>query len=130
MRADHDLLCYVNADIIFFDDLLDVVRAVASQHRRFLLAGGALDLDVTRELGSTKWGCATSRNGLQARNRVRPAQPQDGISRPPSTGSQASPPRDTATWTLVNAVQSPATGTSQLVTALGLISPSDALRLS
>jgi flagellar basal-body rod modification protein FlgD len=37
---------------------------------------------------------------------------------------------DTATWTLVNAVQSPATGTSQLVTALGLISPSDALRLS
>lgn len=37
---------------------------------------------------------------------------------------------DTATWTLVNAVQSPASGTSQLVTALGLISPSDALRLS
>ncbi len=37
---------------------------------------------------------------------------------------------DTATWTTVNAVQSPASGTSQLVTALGLISPSDALRLS
>ena len=50
MRADHDLLCYVNADIIFFDDLLDVVRAVASQYGRFLLAGGAVDLDVTREL--------------------------------------------------------------------------------
>ena len=49
-RADHDLLCYANADIVFFDDLLDVVRAVASQHRRFLLAGGALDLDVTQEL--------------------------------------------------------------------------------
>ena len=49
-RADHDLLCYANADIVFFDDLLDVVRAVASQHPRFLLAGGALDLDVTREL--------------------------------------------------------------------------------
>ena len=50
LRAEHDLLCYANADIVFFDDLLDVVRAVASQHRRFLLAGGALDLDVTREL--------------------------------------------------------------------------------
>lgn len=37
---------------------------------------------------------------------------------------------ETATWTLVNAVQSPASGSSQLVTALGLISPSDALRLS
>jgi hypothetical protein len=50
LRAEHDLLCYANADIVFFDDLLDVVRAVASQHRRFLLAGGALDLDVTRDL--------------------------------------------------------------------------------
>ena len=50
LRAEHDLLCYANADVVFFDDLLDVVRAVASQHRRFLLAGGALDLDVTREL--------------------------------------------------------------------------------
>jgi len=56
MRADHDLLCYVNADIIFFDDLLDVVRAAASQHRRFLLAGGALDLDVTRELAFDEVG--------------------------------------------------------------------------
>jgi flagellar basal-body rod modification protein FlgD len=37
---------------------------------------------------------------------------------------------DTATWTMVNAVQSPASGSTQLVTSLGLISPSDALRLS
>jgi hypothetical protein len=49
-QARHDLLCYANADIILFDDLLDVVRAVASQYGRFLLAGGAVDLDVTREL--------------------------------------------------------------------------------
>ena len=56
LRAEHDLLCYANADIVFFDDLLDVVRAVASQHRRFLLAGGALDLDVTRELAFDEVG--------------------------------------------------------------------------
>lgn len=37
---------------------------------------------------------------------------------------------ETATWTTVNAVQSPATGTSQLITGLGVIAPSDALRLS
>jgi len=37
---------------------------------------------------------------------------------------------DLATWTTVNAVQSPASGTSQLITALGTISPTDALRLS
>ena len=37
---------------------------------------------------------------------------------------------DTATWTTVTAVQSPASGTSQLITGLGVIAPSDALRLS
>jgi flagellar basal-body rod modification protein FlgD len=37
---------------------------------------------------------------------------------------------DTSTWTMVSAVQSPASGSTQLVTGLGLISPSDALRLS
>lgn len=49
-RAENDVLCYANADIVLFDDFLDVVRAVASRHRRFLLVGEALDLDVTREL--------------------------------------------------------------------------------
>jgi flagellar basal-body rod modification protein FlgD len=37
---------------------------------------------------------------------------------------------DTSTWTLVSAVQSPASGSTQLVTGLGLIAPSDAQRLS
>jgi flagellar basal-body rod modification protein FlgD len=37
---------------------------------------------------------------------------------------------DVSTWTMVNAVQSPASGATQLVTGLGLIAPSDALRLS
>lgn len=37
---------------------------------------------------------------------------------------------DTSTWTTVTAVQSPASGTTQLVTGLGLIAPGDALRLS
>lgn len=37
---------------------------------------------------------------------------------------------DSSTWTMINAVQSPAAGTTQLVTGLGLISPSDAQRLS
>jgi len=37
---------------------------------------------------------------------------------------------DVYTWTNVNGVQSPASGTTKLVTALGLISPSDAERLA
>lgn len=37
---------------------------------------------------------------------------------------------DVSTWTIVSAVQSPASGSTQLVTGLGLIAPSDAQRLS
>ncbi len=49
-QARHELLCYANADIILFDDLLEAVSLVASEHRRFLVVGEALDLDVTREI--------------------------------------------------------------------------------
>ena len=71
LRAEHDLLCYANADIVFFDDLLDVVRAVASQHRRFLLAGGALDLDVTRELAFDDVGVRDLRARARAEGTLR-----------------------------------------------------------
>jgi hypothetical protein len=48
LQASHDLLCYANADIIFFDDLLDAVRAVAAAYSRFLAIGEARCLDVAR----------------------------------------------------------------------------------
>jgi len=47
-----------------------------------------------------------------------------------AVGADGSVGAETSTWTLVQAVQSPASGSTQLVTGLGLISPSDALRLS
>ena len=47
-QARHDFLCYANADILLFPDLLDSVRRVAASYERFLVAGEAVDLEVTR----------------------------------------------------------------------------------
>ncbi len=48
--AEHDLLCYANADLILFPDLLDAVRIVTATHERFLVVGDATNLDVRDEL--------------------------------------------------------------------------------
>lgn len=80
-------------------------------------------------LGAQEAGeLAFSWNGKDAEGNVVASGPlQVRIGAVDANGTVAA---ETATWTLVNAVQSPATGSSQLVTSLGLISPSDALRLS
>ena len=46
--ASHDLLCYINADIIVTNDLLAAVSRV--RKRRFLMIGQRWDLDVTTRL--------------------------------------------------------------------------------
>ncbi len=48
--AQHDLLCYVNADILLLDDLLPAVEQVASAFDRFLLVGQRWDLEVNEAL--------------------------------------------------------------------------------
>lgn len=48
--ASSDLMCYVNADILLFDDLLAGARQIASRWERFLLAGQRWDLDVRQPL--------------------------------------------------------------------------------
>jgi hypothetical protein len=48
--ARHDLLCYVNADIIFLPDWLEAVRRIASREQRFLLVGQTWDVDIGGEL--------------------------------------------------------------------------------
>ena len=50
MRADHDLLCYVNADMLLFPDLVDAVRRVTGAYDRFLMVGETFDLEVSRDL--------------------------------------------------------------------------------
>lgn len=44
--ADHDLLCYVNADIILMSDFMEAVHQVAGRKRQFLMVGQRWDVDM------------------------------------------------------------------------------------
>jgi hypothetical protein len=46
--ARHDLRCFVNADVILFDDLPAAAHRVAGQAERFLLVGQTVDVDQPR----------------------------------------------------------------------------------
>ena len=49
--ASHEILCYVNADILLLHDLLPALEAVTRRFRRFLMVGQRWDLDVQESLG-------------------------------------------------------------------------------
>ena len=51
--ARHELLCYVNADIILTASLLRIVEAVSKQHRRFVILCTPWNLRVEQELDFT-----------------------------------------------------------------------------
>jgi len=44
--ASHDLLCYVNADIILLSDFIKAVQQVTNWKRRFLMVGQRWDVDI------------------------------------------------------------------------------------
>ena len=48
--ATYDYLCYVNADIILMNDLMEAVKQVARQQKRFLMVGRRWDLDIENNL--------------------------------------------------------------------------------
>lgn len=48
--AQHELLCYVNADIILLNDFMEAVRRVREWTRHFLVIGECWNLDVTEPL--------------------------------------------------------------------------------
>ena len=45
--ARHDLLCYVNCDILLMSDFRDAVRRVAERHKAFLMVGRRWDTNIT-----------------------------------------------------------------------------------
>lgn len=45
-RAGHDIMCYVNADIILTGDLIPAVRSVATRKKTFLMMGCRIDIDI------------------------------------------------------------------------------------
>lgn len=49
-RAAHDLLCYVNADILLLSDFIDAARVASLSKHRFVMVGQRWDLDVSSRL--------------------------------------------------------------------------------
>ena len=84
-RATHDLLCYVNADILLLSDFAEAAGRVAAAKRPFLMVGQRWDLDVTEPLafGQKDWE-------RELRARVE----QTGALHPPSGSDYFVYPRD------------------------------------
>lgn len=48
--ARHDILCYVNCDIILMDDFLRALKRVREKHTKFLMVGRRWDIEVPESL--------------------------------------------------------------------------------
>lgn len=48
--ASHDVLCYVNADIILMSDFIRAIQSVSALKRRFLVVGQRWDLEIKQPL--------------------------------------------------------------------------------
>ena len=68
-------LCYVNADIVLFDDFLAAVSRVAAWTERFLMVGRRTDLDITEPLNfqPTNWS-AQLKESARAKGRLQIAR--------------------------------------------------------
>lgn len=76
-RADHPLMCFVNADIMFLDDFLPSTARVASRFDKFLIVGQRWDLRVDENLDfSTDWR-KNLRLRLKTNGRLHPAVGSD-----------------------------------------------------
>jgi hypothetical protein len=46
----HDLLCYINCDILLMQDFRDMVKRVREKHSKFLMVGRRWDIDIVAPL--------------------------------------------------------------------------------
>lgn len=54
--AAHDLICYVNADIILMSDFMQAARLITARKKRFLMVGQRWDVELKESLDfSFKW---------------------------------------------------------------------------
>lgn len=72
--SSHQVLCYVNADIILTDDFSKAVHRVSESRSKFLIVGQRWDVDIRDQLnfGITNWQDEVRRIALKA-NRQRPS---------------------------------------------------------
>lgn len=58
-KSSADFMCYVNADILLFPDLLETVEKISASYEEFLLIGRRWDADITTPLKiQSGWGDA------------------------------------------------------------------------
>ena len=74
-RAEFELVCYANADIVLLSDIVEAARRIRELKRRFLMVGTSWDIDVEREFPSDD-----PRFEMELRARVSAA----GVERPAS----------------------------------------------
>ena len=71
--ATHDVLCYVNTDIVLFGGFPSAVAAVSSRRRKFLVIGRRTNLDVDEDLVDRPGWEAELRDRATKRGELQPA---------------------------------------------------------
>lgn len=74
MIARHDVLCYINCDIVLLEDFCPALEKVRAAYAQFLMVGRRWDTEVTEaiDVSSAGWKQAIRQRALDADNR-RPA---------------------------------------------------------
>jgi len=62
--AKHDVLCYVNCDIILMQDLRRAIERVHAMHREFLMVGHRWDTGITEPLAFERYEWQTELRSL------------------------------------------------------------------
>jgi hypothetical protein len=75
--ARHSALCYVNADIILLDDLLDAVREVQVDFPQFLMIGQRWDLGITDRMSFEEDWRQRLQQDLESKGRLHPPAGSD-----------------------------------------------------
>lgn len=76
-ESRYPFLCYSNADILLFEDLIDVVQRVSSRFNDFLILGQRWDLDLERELTFRESWQRKLMEEVQSRGRRHPPMGSD-----------------------------------------------------
>ena len=58
--AETEILCYINADILVFDDFMRAIALASQKFENFLLVGARLDYDIDREIDFSQPDVVTS----------------------------------------------------------------------
>ncbi len=76
-ESRHPFLCYVNADILLFEDLIDAVQYISSRFNDFLILGQRWDLDLEWELTFDEGWQRRLMEEVQSRGRTHPPMGSD-----------------------------------------------------